>query len=253
MKKKQVAIIHFNTPELTEAAILSLRKHGGEDYEVTVFDNSTATTDEDGNTIKARPFKKKMKGVARIDNTKGQVIDFDEFLAGYPDREAKYAALSDFGSAKHIRTIEELWVLLPDGFVLMESDILIKKDIDWMFDEDRAAVGKVQWKQRGNKFAIPRYLPHLLYMNVRKLRKAGVHFFDDKRCWALQKGENTRGNWYDTGASLLEDIRRGKPALVGRNVASLTDYYDHYQGGSWRKNDVDHQKAWLKAREELYK
>ena len=35
-EKRQVAIIHYNTPELTEAAILSLRKHGGEDYEITV-------------------------------------------------------------------------------------------------------------------------------------------------------------------------------------------------------------------------
>jgi hypothetical protein len=41
MRQKTVAIINFNTPELTEAAILSLRKHGGEDYKVVVFDNST--------------------------------------------------------------------------------------------------------------------------------------------------------------------------------------------------------------------
>ena len=67
--KKNVAIIHFNTPELTEAAILSIRKHGGEDYEVTVFDNSDA-----------RPFTKKMAGVTVIDNTLGQVIDLDAEL-----------------------------------------------------------------------------------------------------------------------------------------------------------------------------
>ena len=40
MDVKQVAIVHYNTPELTEAGILSLRKHGGEDWPVTVFDNS---------------------------------------------------------------------------------------------------------------------------------------------------------------------------------------------------------------------
>ena len=28
-QNRQVAIVHYNTPELTEAAILSLRKHGG--------------------------------------------------------------------------------------------------------------------------------------------------------------------------------------------------------------------------------
>ena len=41
-KKRQVAIVHYNTPELTEAAILSLRKHGGEDYEVTVLTTRTS-------------------------------------------------------------------------------------------------------------------------------------------------------------------------------------------------------------------
>ena len=51
-KQKTIAIIHFNTPELTEALIKSIRKHGGEEYKVVIFDNS----DE-------RPFTKKMKGV----------------------------------------------------------------------------------------------------------------------------------------------------------------------------------------------
>ena len=45
-KDREVAIIHYNTPELTEAAILSLRKHGGEDYHVTVFDNSAPAIDQ---------------------------------------------------------------------------------------------------------------------------------------------------------------------------------------------------------------
>ena len=56
-KQKTVAIIHFNTPELTEACILSLRKHGGSDYEVLLFDNSNE-----------RPFIQQMDGVKIIDN-----------------------------------------------------------------------------------------------------------------------------------------------------------------------------------------
>ena len=39
-QKKQVAIVHYNTPELTRAAILSLRKQTGDRSAVTVFDNS---------------------------------------------------------------------------------------------------------------------------------------------------------------------------------------------------------------------
>ena len=92
--KQTIAIIHFNTPELTEACILSIRKHGCE-WPIVLFDNSadiTAPAGTNGNdpkeetTIKARPFKKKMKGVKVIDNTKGQVIDFEQFLSLYPDR-----------------------------------------------------------------------------------------------------------------------------------------------------------------------
>ena len=70
MKQKTVAIIHFNTPELTEALIKSIRKHGGEEYKVVIFDNSNE-----------RPFTKKMKGVKVINNRKGQIIDFEKELA----------------------------------------------------------------------------------------------------------------------------------------------------------------------------
>jgi SAM-dependent methyltransferase len=72
---KNVAIIHYNTPELTEALIQSVRKHGGENYRVFVFDNS----DE-------RPFKYKMRGVKVFDNTRAQILDFDAELAKYPDK-----------------------------------------------------------------------------------------------------------------------------------------------------------------------
>ena len=238
-----VAIIHFNTPEITEAAVKSIRKHGGENYEVVIFDNSADTTTSQG-VLKARPFTAKMKGVTVIDNTKGQVIDFDKFLSEYPDREPKWAMLSNFGSAKHIRTVQELWKLIPQGFVLLEGDALLTRNIDWMWHDEFATVGKVQWKTN-NPIDIPRYFPFLLYMNVPKLTAKGVSFFDPKRCWALQKGEMTRGNWYDTGASLLEDVINGKPELVGWNVKELNDYFVHYHGGSWRKADVENQKRWL--------
>ena len=77
--KKTVAIIHFNTPLLTECAIKSLRKHGGEMYRVVVFDNSDRA-----------PFTAKMRGVEVIDNTQGQIIDFDAELEKYPERDRCY-------------------------------------------------------------------------------------------------------------------------------------------------------------------
>ena len=116
--KRTIAIIHFNTPELTEACILSIRKHGC-DWPVVVFDNSadiTIPAGTNGNgpkeetVIKARPFKQKMKGVKVIDNTKGQVIDFEQFLSLYHDRNRQLGVRksSVWGSAKHIVTVQKL-------------------------------------------------------------------------------------------------------------------------------------------------
>ena len=124
MKQKTIAIIHFNTPELTEAGIKSLRKHGGEDYRVVVFDNSATLTLPDGKVIQARPFTVKMDGVEVIDNTRGQVIDFDKFLAEHPDRNPSVGIYksSVWGSAKHIVTVQKLWELLPEPFSAAQGD-----------------------------------------------------------------------------------------------------------------------------------
>ena len=32
----------------------------------------------------------------------------------------------------HIITVQKLWEILPQGFVLLEGDALIRKPIDWM-------------------------------------------------------------------------------------------------------------------------
>ena len=226
MKKKTIAIVHFNTPELTEAAIMSVQKHCQEDYQFLIFDNSDK-----------RPFKTKMNGVKVIDNTKGQVIDFEAELAKYPDKEWNMAKLSNHGSMKHIWSVQKLWELLPDGFILLESDVLITKNFDFLWNEEFAACGKVQYfhNRRREK---DRLLPWLCYMNVPILVKNGARYFDPMRAWNLQPGENNPGNWWDTGACVLDDIRKTKPELVCRCYAHLDNYYIHYHGGSWRQADV---------------
>jgi hypothetical protein len=239
--KKQVAIIHFNTPELTEAAILSLRKQTGMRYDVTVLDNSDT-----------RPFTAKMAGVTVVDNTKGQVIDFEKELAKYPDKCWELAHKSNYGSAKHIMSVQKLWELIPEGFILMESDILLTRNINFLWDENFAACGKVQWFRNRTK-EHDRLLPFLCYMNVPLLTANGARYFDPKRCWSLSPGGmNNTANWYDTGASLLEDIVKTKPQLVARLYKDLDHYYIHYTGGSWRQNDVANQKTWLEAHRDLW-
>ena len=240
-KDKQVAIVNFNTPELTEAAVLSLRKQTGATYNVTILDNSDK-----------RPFTAKMDGVTVIDNTKGQVIDFEKELEKYPDKCWELAWRSNYGSAKHIMSVQKLWEYLPDGFILMESDILLTRNINFLWDEQYAACGKVQWFRNRTKER-DRLLPFLCYLNVPLLQANGARYFDPERCWALQPGGmNNLANWYDTGASLLEDIVKTKPQLVARLYRDLDHYYVHYTGGSWRQSDLENQKRWLEEHRDLW-
>ena len=259
--KKTIAIIHFNTPELTECCIMSIRKQGCY-WPVVVFDNSadiTAPAGTNGNDpkedtiIKARPFRRKMKGVKVIDNTKGQVINFEQFLSLYPDRNPQLGVYksSVWGSAKHIVTVQKLWEFLPDGFILVESDTLVKRDITELWKEQYSFCGYVQRNQNGNRFKVPRILPMLCYMNVPKLTKEGARYFDPDRCWGLKADANLRGNWFDTGACLLDDVLRMRPRLVGLHV-DIRLFIEHYGGGSWHQGDLQRQSAWLKQHEALW-
>lgn len=243
MKQKTVAIIHFNTPMLTEAAIKSLRKHGGEKYHVTIFDNSDT-----------KPFLRRMRGVKRIDNTQGQVIDFDAELAKYPERDSSIGCAKgcEFGSAKHMMTVQKLWELLPDGFVLMESDILLKANIDEFFDEGYSVYGYCQKHQPYNPFGIGRMLPMLCWMNVPMLQREGAKYFDPERTYGLLPGgKQNRNNWYDTGAPLLEDILSKRPRLKGYH-RDIREFVEHYGSGSWQNNNVSAHQRWLEQHKDLW-
>ena len=251
--KRQVAIVHYNTPELTQAAVWSIRKHGGEGWGVTIFDNSDRL-----------PFKlpkaKAFGDVTIIDNTKGQIIDFDKELAKYPNRKAddygqKRGCI--FGSVKHMMSVQWLMdnALKDTDFLLMDSDVLIKKNPNLMFMPGECAVGYIQtWQVASNRGKNDRLCPFFLYINAPMCRKGDARFFDPERCWGLNGDENDPRNWYDTGASFLEDIRTKKPECHGvvfsRDI--YTSLFEHYQRGSWEKNGPDQQQAWLQKHADLW-
>ena len=249
--KREVAICHFNTPELTEATILSLRKHGGENYHVTIFDNS-AEADFNGEHHAFRPFTKKMKGVTVIDNTRGQLIDFQAELNKFPDREPYSAQSNDWGSVKHMVTVQYIMDnILTDGFLLLDSDILIKQNVDFMFREDLVAVGHVQEPQPGNRYGIGRLVPMLCWINVPMCKRLGIRYYDPQRCWMLFRGMDNRRNWYDTGASFMEDIRKQPRGQRGMPV-DIRPLMEHYKCGSWRQGNINQQKAWLEQHRDLW-
>ena len=237
--KRTVAIVHYNTPELTEATIKSLRKHGGDDYQVVIFDNS----DE-------QPWKKKIKGVKVIDNTKGQLIDFDKELAKFKNKWARHGVNGKcvYGSDKHMMSIQKLFELLPDGFLLMDSDILLKQNVDFMFQEDQCVVGHIQeWQKSGNPYHIERLVPMLCYINVPLCRECGIDYWDPKRSWMLHG--QTKASWYDTGASFLEDIRSHKNGAHGRRI-DIRPLMEHLKSGSWRNESQ--AQAWLQQHKDLW-
>ena len=252
---KIVVIINFNTPELTEAAILSVRKHGGRDYQIVVFDNSKEATFPASATIPERycafrPFTKKMDNITILDNTRDQIIDFNETLSKYPGNP-RHAQCNGCASMKHILTIQKLWELIPQGFVLLESDVLLKANIDFMFSKTYAVVGHVIKQQLGNRFGIGRVAPFLCYMNVPLLTKYGARYFDPERSWMLYPGEDDKRNWYDTGACLLDDVKRLKPHLKGLHV-DIRKLMIHLQSGSWRSHGIT-AAQWLKMHEYLWR
>lgn len=254
MKQKQVAIIHYNTPELTEAAILSLRKHGGEDYHVTVFDNSAPAIDQKtGEQYEARPFTAEMPGVTVIDNTKGQVIDFEKELAKYPDKSTDIGCVKScvFGSDKHMMSVQYLMDhVLTDGFLLMDSDILIRQSVDFMFQEDQCCVGHIT-NCSGPK-AYPRLAPMLLWIGSKLCKEGGAVFFDPDRSWALNPGGfGNKKNGWDTGAAFLNDIKRLKPQCHGKRI-DIRPLMFHFGSGSWFKNDTGRHQQWLQEHRDLW-
>ena len=239
--KKTIAIVHYNTPAMTEALVKSIRKVGC-DWPIVILDNS----DE-------KPFNRRMRGLKVLNNRKGQLIDFDKELDKYPDKCMELSHEGNFASAKHMMSVQKLWELIPDGFILMDSDILIKKPFDYLWDDHYAASGHIAWYKVQPKPEQDKLKPFLCYLNVPLLKEHGAKFYDPTRCWGLQPGGKTNpNNLYDTGASLLEDIVNTKPALWCRNWQFLEDSYEHFGSASYSRHDEEEQRKWLEFHKELW-
>ena len=224
-----VCVVNYNTTRLTQCAIRSLWKHSP-GVGVIVFDNSDKV-----------PFPS-MDGVEVIDNTRGQVIDFDKLLAKFPD---KVDVGNGWASAKHCYTVQWLVTKRKRPFLLMDSDVLIKQDISTFWDKSQAFVGQVKPHTSAFKITVDRVLPFLCFVNVQMMKQHGVSYFSYAKMWALNNRVPDKA--YDTGCWFLEDIRNHR--LPSRDVC-IDPYVLHFGHGSWRDKDPD---AWLDEHSGLWR
>lgn len=229
-RRRCVVIVHYNTPELTEAAIRSLNKHTPGCH-VIVFDNS----DE-------RPFTAVMSNVEVLDNTKGQLIDFTAWLDTFKDREPSPG--NDYGSAKHCYSVQWIFEHRKRPFVLMDSDVLIKEDISFLWDNRYVFTGHVGCNTRRFGFTVNRLEPFLCYIDMPIVRTFGLTYFNPRKMWNLVS--DIPDSRYDTGAWFLEQCKARK--LSYRDI-DLSPYTVHLRHGSWKDKDVT---AWMKQYKSLY-
>lgn len=225
-----LATVHYNTPELTGALIRSVRKWMPADTRITVFENSSLPK----RRLKPEP------GVTIIDNTRGQVIDFDAFLERWPEREKNER--SCFGSVRHMMSVDYMFDVLPDGFILLDSDVLLKRDLSELADPAVSWCGQLQYGMTfGRGRFRPRALPFVCWINVPMCREHGIRYFDENRTWKLKPGM-----FYDTGASFYLDCRRHD--LPERQI-NWEDWVVHFKGGSWDDRDP---AEWLRQNQRFY-
>lgn len=229
---KDVLIIHYNTPELTAAAVRSLW-NVSPGVRVTVFDNS----DE-------RPFGRDCPGgeLDVVDNTRGQCVDFDAWLAGFPDRDP--SVTNRYASARHCRSVDYCMEMFPEGFLLLDSDVLVRRDVAPLMDASFAWAGEVRPHPSKYGVTLPRVLPFVCWINTRMCLERGIRYCNPRKMYGLSRRRPDTA--YDTGCWFYEACR--KEGLPVREVAA-GDYIVHLGHGSWKERDA---LAWLDRHRALW-
>ena len=233
---KNIVIIHYNTPHLTECLVRSINMFV-KDAIIFIFDNSDKY-----------PFTTEFDNVVLMDNTKGQIINFDKWLENYPKKERSPGSSNKWGSAKHCYSVEKCMELIDENFVLLDSDVLLKKDISNLYDERAVYIGEVVTQPRST---IKRVLPFICFINVEMCKRYGKHYFDHDYMHGLAYSKNNpRSDSYDTGAGFYVNTLD----LPHMDIV-CDDYVTHYGHGSWNKEGYTYNytaEEWLLANKKYW-
>lgn len=216
--KKNIIIVNYNTQEFVDKLIRSIN-HFVDDAIIYVFDNSDT-----------QPFKNCFDNVNIIDNTNGSIIDFNLFLSKYPNKNLSSGRLNNWASAKHCYTIEKCIEMFDENFILLDSDIILKKDISELFDDSYIYIAEESTQGNG----IKRVTPYLCFINVVMCKNNNIHYFDERYMHGLRFTHSS--DEYDTGAGFFINANK----LSHKNI-KCTDYIVHYGHGSWVQKGYKHE------------
>ena len=208
-EKINLCIVHYNTPYMTECLIKSINKYTP-NCNIYIFDNSDK-----------EPFTYKQNNITIFDNTKGQIINFDEWLKQFNLTQKDSG--NGFASAKHSISIDKCFDLINDNFILLDSDILLKKDISPLYDDRYIYVGEIDSLYK-------RLLPYICFINVKKCKEFNIRYLDYKYIPGIYF--NTPKHTYDTGGGFYVNAK-----TFNNKEITISDYITHYKGGSW---DINH-------------
>ena len=226
-KNINVLIVNYNTQKLTEACIKSINKHTP-NVNIYVFDNS-----DNGK------FTNNFPNVTVIDNTDGQIINFNEWLKKFPEHEkSPIGSGNNYASSKHCISVQKAIDIIDDNVILMDSDVLVKKDISELWDEKYIYVGGYEH----NKWHDKRLMPFICFINVKMCKKYGIKYFDENRIVGL----TVNGEKYDTGCSFYVDSEKYEHKEI-----NIFGYIKHFAQGSWKRKNLNFER-WLETNKNLW-
>lgn len=123
----------------------------------------------------------------------------------------------------------------------MDSDILLKKDIDFI-NAKYAVIADFP----GNS-AKPRFLPFIMYVNRKFIHSENIRYLDINRMHGASNTYNSR--LYDTGCSFYEDVINAH--LPVKHIKN-NEYIVHFKGGSWNRTQND-QRHFLEVHTQLWR
>ena len=226
---KNILIVNFNTTFLTQCCIKSVNKHTP-GCKIYVFDNSDK-----------EPFVNIFDNVKVIDNTKGQIINWEEWEKCFIGNKTTKGRHNNYASAKHCYTIEKFMENFDENFLLLDSDVLVKCDISELFNNNYLYIGEVK-KQTG--FSMKRVIPFICFINNKMCHEYNIHYFNEKFMHGLGHGE---GDDWDTGTYFYK-------ASEGKNSKEINynNYIIHLGSGSWLKSKKEKSNEWLNKNKNLW-